>query len=239
MQQYIKQTQNLYEIILNEVIEKLKQNSDQGQLQMSESEIQTFKDFWLSSLNAIQGGQEVNLKTKVSPQLKQNRDNPIEEEPAILKKIKTNLDTSIIKKEESDLLFSDDSEDEINPKVEQDTYEKALKYLDYQIRKNEFLRKKTLFDKIRELDQLKSFVEVEDEDDDDDDDKTEEPRVFDTQVYAQKLNKDNLVCRIKPNKSQKISLEYVLIKEKSNQEVIYPYAQLVFNFKTYKKISSN
>lgn len=50
-----------------------------------------------------------------------------------------------------------------------------MKNLDFQIRKNEYLRKKTLFDKIRELNQFQNLVEVED-----DDDETEEPRVFDT-----------------------------------------------------------
>ena len=38
------------------------------------------------------------------------------------------------------------------------------------------MREKTLFDKIRELDHLKSQIKVEEQDDDD----IEEPRVFDT-----------------------------------------------------------
>ncbi|CAD8176165.1 unnamed protein product [Paramecium pentaurelia] len=234
MDQQVQETQNHYEIIINEVIGKLKKNSDKGQLQMSESEIQTFKDLWQSSLKAIQGGKENRLKIKVSPQIKQNIDNPIEQEPAKRKKVKTNVDTQIIKKEEADVVFTDESGDETSSKEEKAVDQKAMKYLNYQIQKNECLREKTLFDKIRELDQLKNLVKVEEEDDGE----TEEPRVFDTQVYAQKINTENLVSRIRPNKSQKMSLEYVLIREKNNQEAIYPQAQLLFNFKTNKKKNS-
>ncbi|CAD8093037.1 unnamed protein product [Paramecium sonneborni] len=250
MDQQSQETQTKYESIIDEVICKLKKNSDKGQLQMSESDIQTFKDFWQNSLKAIQEGKDNRIKSNNQHHIKQNTENTIEQEPLIVKKIKTNVDTQIIKKEEEDnsysankeiqnqLNFSDDSGDETYSKEkkidDKQVQESEKKLEDYKNKKNESLREKTLFDKIRELDQLKSLVKVEEQDDDD----TEEPRVFDTQVYAQKINTENLVSRIRPNKSQKMSLENVLIKDKNNKEALYPQAQLQFNFRTSKKKSS-
>ncbi|CAD8162730.1 unnamed protein product [Paramecium octaurelia] len=245
MDQQAQETQIQYESIINEVIGKLKKNSDKGQLQMSESEIQTFKDLWQRCLKAIQDGSDNRFKQHIQPQIKQNVDNSIDNEPHIKKKIKTNVDTQIIKKEENDdynkdedynkadVAFSDDSGDETSskePKVDD-----QKKYFDYQNTKNESQREKTLFDKIRELEQLKNLVKVEEEDENE----SEEPKVFDTQVYAQKINTENQVSRIRPNKSQKMSLENVLIKEKNNKEALYPQAQLLFNFKTSKKKNSS
>ncbi|CAK89008.1 unnamed protein product (macronuclear) [Paramecium tetraurelia] len=249
MDQQAQETQSQYESIINEVIGKLKKNSDKGQLQMSESEIQTFKDLWQRCLKAIQDGSDNRFKQHIQPQIKQNIDNPIEYDPPIVKKIKTNVDTQIIKKvyiltillsqeedddqNRADVAFSEDSGDETSskePKVDD-----QKKYLDYQNTKNESQREKTLFDKIRELEQLKNLVKVEEEDENE----SEEPRVFDTQVYAQKINTENQVSRIRPNKSQKMSLENVLIKEKNNKEALYPQAQLLFNFKTSKKKNSS
>ncbi|CAD8088447.1 unnamed protein product [Paramecium primaurelia] len=230
-----QETQNQYQNIINEVIGKLKKNSDKGQLQMSESEIQTFKDLWQKCLKAIQDGNDNRFKQYVQPQIKQQIDNLKEYEPPIIKKNKTNVDTQIIKKEEEDdydkldLAFSDDSGEETSSKEQQVDNQK--KYLDYQ----ESLREKTLFDKIRELEQQKNLIKVEEEDENE----SEEPRIFDTQVYAQKINTENAVNRIRPNKSQKMSLENVLIKEKNNKEAIYPQAQLQFNFKTSKKKTSS
>ncbi|CAD8181748.1 unnamed protein product [Paramecium pentaurelia] len=235
MDQQAQETQNQYENIINEVIGKLKKNSDKGQLQMSESEIQTFKDLWQKCLKAIQDGNDTRFKQYVQPQIKQQIDNPKEYEPPIVKKNKTNVDTQIIKKEEeddynkADLAFSDDSGDETSSKEQKVDNQK--KYLDYQ----ESLREKTLFDKIRELEQQKNLIKVEEEDENE----SEEPRIFDTQVYAQKINTENAVNRIRPNKSQKMSLENVLIKEKNNKEALYPQAQLQFNFKTSKKKTSS
>ncbi|CAD8082526.1 unnamed protein product [Paramecium sonneborni] len=204
-----QETQNQYQNIINEVIGKLKKISDKGQLQMSESDIQTFKDFWQNSLKAIQEGKENRIKTNISHQIKQNNESTIEQEPSIVKKIKTNVDTQIIKKEEDDdansvqhdnenqLDLSDDSNDETSYKEknfdEKKLQESQQKYMDYKNNKNESMREKTLFDKIRELDQLKNLVKVEEQDDDD----TEEPKVFDTQFYAQKINTENVVSRIR------------------------------------------
>ncbi|CAD8082748.1 unnamed protein product [Paramecium primaurelia] len=231
MDQQVMETANNYDIIINEVITKLKRNSDKGQLQMSESEIQTFKDLWQNHLKAIQEGREIKCKTEVQVQSKNCQadtfqiDHPIEKRVQVVKQEEDNQDV--------DVSFDEDSDEKIHHNQDLvDNYQSQnQKIKEFEKNRNESLRERTLFDKIRELEQLKNQVKQEEQDDDD----TEEPKTFDTQIFAQKINTDSIVSRIRPNKLQKASLENVLIKEKNNKEALYPQAQLQFNFKTNKK----
>ncbi|CAK78410.1 unnamed protein product (macronuclear) [Paramecium tetraurelia] len=231
MDQQVMETVSNYDNIINEVITKLKRNSDKGQLQMSESEIQTFKDLWQTHLKAIQEGREIKCKTEVQVQSKNSHVETDQIEPAIEKKV------LVVKQEEEnqevDVCFDDDSDEKVHHNQDHvDNYQSQnQKIKEFEKNRCESLRERTLFDKIRELDQLRNQVKQEEQDDDD----TEEPKAFDTQIYAQKINTDSIVSRIRPNKLQKASLENVLIKEKSNKEALYPQAQLQFNFKTNKK----
>ncbi|CAD8100276.1 unnamed protein product [Paramecium sonneborni] len=223
MEQQITETANNYNTIINEVITKLKRNSDKGQLQMSESEIFIFQDLWQNYLKAIQEGREIKCKTEIQNQPKITQIDTYQSEPAIVKKV------LVVKKEEADVSFDEDSDEVIAQNHQQiDNYEKIK---EFEKNRSESMREKTLFDKIRELVQLKNYVKQEEQDDDD----TEEPKIFDTQIYAQKINTDTIVSRIRPNKQQKASLENVLIKEKNNKDALYPQAQLQFNFQTNKK----
>ncbi|CAD8161668.1 unnamed protein product [Paramecium octaurelia] len=231
MDQQVMETASNYDNIINEVYTKLKRNSDKGQLQMSESEIQTFKDLWQTHLKAIQEGREIKCKTEVQVQSKISQVDTDQIEPAKEKKV------LVVKQEEEnqevDVCFDDDSDEKVHLNQDQvDNYQtQNQKIKEFEKNRCESLRERTLFDKIRELDQLRNQVKQEEQDDDD----TEEPKAFDTQIYAQKINTDSIVSRIRPNKLQKASLENVLIKEKSNKEALYPQAQLQFNFKTNKK----
>ncbi|CAD8094744.1 unnamed protein product [Paramecium sonneborni] len=223
MDQQVLETAKNYDSIINEVIIKLKRNSDKGQLQMSESEIFIFQDLWQRYLKAIQEGREIKCKNEIQIQPQTSQADTDQPEPAIIKKV------IVVKKEDADISFDEDSDEDIVQNNQQINNSQKIK--EFEKSRCESMREKTLFDKIRQLIQLKNIIKEEEQDDED----TEEPKIFDTYIYAQKINTDTIVSRIRPNKLQKASLENVLIKDKNNKEVLFPQAQLQFNFRTNKK----
>ncbi|KAM3139586.1 hypothetical protein pb186bvf_008231 [Paramecium bursaria] len=224
--QVCEETHQLYKQIICETIQKLKQKSERGSLQMSEAEIQQFRDIWEKKLDHLRNPKGV------APKLTKQENS--ENTEKIEKKIK--LDENDVKEEDGQEIKEENQSDKLEFESEQEPEE--VKEVKTEKPSNKSVIKQqpkefTLFDKVRELENIRKEKELESQTNDSD---IDNPKNYDMQIFAQKINGDNnALHRIKPNKQQKAILETILIADHINhKDCFYPNTNLTFTFKVEK-----